>query len=133
MKIKDIIIIIIGLILAYFVLKISWILAIFFIKVALFLIIAFIIYLFLKKILWLSFEMMINMKNIEEKDYNLKIDEKSIKNISRSIATDVSNRIYSELLLARYLPEIIDIEKGNVVPIKIEDFKEQLKSKLSHQ
>lgn len=52
--------------------------------------------------------------------------KKSIKNISKSIASEIADRIYNEFLLARYMPEVIAIEKGKVIPIKIEDFKQQL-------
>lgn len=51
MKIADIIIIIISLILAYFMIKISWNFAIFLIRVVIVLIVAYVIYLFLKKLL----------------------------------------------------------------------------------
>lgn len=51
MRIKDIIVIIIALILAYFVVKISWIVAKFLIMAVFVLLIAYILYLFLKKLL----------------------------------------------------------------------------------
>ncbi|CAG0966682.1 MAG: hypothetical protein MPEBLZ_01831 [Candidatus Methanoperedens nitroreducens] len=57
-------------------------------------------------------------------------DEKRVKDISKSIASEVANRIYDEFLLARYIPEIISIEKGSVVPIKTEDFKKQIAQRI---
>ena len=57
-------------------------------------------------------------------------DEKRVKDISKSIASEVANRIYDEFLLARYIPEIISIEKGIVVPIKTEDFKKQIAQRI---
>jgi len=61
---------------------------------------------------------------MQQQDYSFKIDEKSIKNISKSIASEVADRIYHEFLLARYMPEVLAIEKGSVAPIKTEDFKQ---------
>ena len=57
-------------------------------------------------------------------------DEKRVKDISKSIASEVANRIYDEFLLARYIPEIISIEKGSIVPIKTEDFKKQIAQRI---
>jgi hypothetical protein len=51
MKLRDIIIAIIALIIAYFVFGIIWTLTFFFIRIAVILIIAYIVYLFLKKLL----------------------------------------------------------------------------------
>jgi len=59
------------------------------------------------------------------------IDKKSIRNISKSIANDVANTIYREFLLMRYIPEVASIEKGNIVPIKTEDFKQQLINRIN--
>lgn len=58
------------------------------------------------------------------------IDKKSIRNISKNIANDAANTIYREFLLMRYIPEIISIEKGNIVSIKTEDFKQQLINRI---
>lgn len=68
---------------------------------------------------------------MQQQDYSFKIDEKSIKNISKSIASEVADRIYYEFLLARYMPEVLAIEKGSVAPIKTEDFKQQLMSSIN--
>ncbi len=68
---------------------------------------------------------------MQQQEYGFRIDEKSIKNISKSIASEVADRIYYEFLLARYIPEILAIEKGNAVPVKTEDFKQQLTHKIS--
>ena len=68
---------------------------------------------------------------MQEQDYSFRIDEKSIKNISKSIASEVADRIYYEFLLARYMPEVLAIEKGSVAPIKTEDFKQQLMSRIN--
>jgi ethanolamine utilization protein EutQ (cupin superfamily) len=68
---------------------------------------------------------------MQQQDYSFRIDEKSIKNISKSIASEVADRIYYEFLLARYMPEVLAIEKGNVAPIKTEDFKQQLMSRIN--
>ncbi len=68
---------------------------------------------------------------MQQQDYSFKIDEKSIKNISKSIASEVADRIYYEFLLARYMPEVLAIEKGSVAPIKTEDFKQQLMSRIN--
>jgi hypothetical protein len=66
-----------------------------------------------------------------QQDYIFRIDEKSIKNISKSIASEVADRIYYEFLLARYMPEVLAIEKGSVAPIKTEDFKQQLMNRIN--
>ena len=71
------------------------------------------------------------MMNMKKTDYSFNIDEKDIKNISKSVASDVANRIYYEFLLARYIPEVIDIEKGCIIPIKTEDFKKQLRYRIN--
>jgi ethanolamine utilization protein EutQ (cupin superfamily) len=68
---------------------------------------------------------------MQQQDYSFKINEKSIKNISKSIASEVADRIYYEFLLARYMPEVLAIEKGSVAPIKTEDFKQQLMSRIN--
>jgi hypothetical protein len=68
---------------------------------------------------------------MQQQDYSFKIDEKSIKIISKSIASEVADRIYYEFLLARYMPEVLAIEKGTVAPIKTEDFKQQLMSRIN--
>ncbi len=69
---------------------------------------------------------------MQQQDYSFKIDEKSIKNISKSIAREVADRIYCEFPLARYMPEILAIEKGSVAPIKTEDFKQQLMHRINY-
>lgn len=63
---------------------------------------------------------------MRQEDFNFGIDKKSIRNISKSIACEVSDKIYHEFLFARYMPEIFEIEKGDIIPIKVEDFKKQL-------
>lgn len=68
---------------------------------------------------------------MQQQDYSFRIDEKSIKNISKSIANEVADRIYCEFLLARYMPEILAIEKGSVAPIKTEDFKQQIMYRIN--
>ena len=68
---------------------------------------------------------------MQQQDYSFKIDEKNIKNLSKSIASEVADRIYYEFLLARYMPEVLDIEKGSVAPIKTEDFKQQLMYRIN--
>ena len=68
---------------------------------------------------------------MQQQDYSFRIDEKSIKNISKSIANEVADRIYCEFLIARYMPEILAIEKGSVAPIKTEDFKQQLTNRIN--
>jgi ethanolamine utilization protein EutQ (cupin superfamily) len=68
---------------------------------------------------------------MQQQDYSFRIDEKSIKNISKSIASEVADRIYYEFLLARYMPEVLSIENGSVAPIKTEDFKQQLMSRIN--
>ena len=68
---------------------------------------------------------------MQQQDYSFRIDKTSIKNISRSIASEVADRIYYEFLLARYMPEVLAIEKGSVAPIKTEDFKQRLMSRIN--
>ncbi len=68
---------------------------------------------------------------MQQQDYGFRIDEKSIKNISKSIASEVADRMYYEFLIARYMPEVLAIEKGNVTPIKTEDFKKQLMQRIN--
>lgn len=68
---------------------------------------------------------------MQQQDYSFRINEKSIKNISKSIASEVADRIYYEFLLARYMPEVLAIEKGSIAPIKTEDFKQQLMSRIN--
>jgi hypothetical protein len=60
-----------------------------------------------------------------------KIDKRSIRNISKSIANDVANRVYYEFLFARYVPEILAIEKGAIKTIETEDFKQQLINRIN--
>jgi hypothetical protein len=68
---------------------------------------------------------------MQQQDYCFRIDEKSIKNISKSIASEVVDRIYYEFLLARYMPEVIAIENGSIAPIKTEDFKQQIMYRIN--
>ncbi len=68
---------------------------------------------------------------MQQQEYGFRIDEKGIKTISKSIANEVADRIYYEFLLARYIPEILAIEKGSVTPIRTEDFKHQLMHKIN--
>ncbi len=68
---------------------------------------------------------------MQQQEYGFRIDEKSIKTISKSIADEVADRIYYEFLLARYIPEVLAIEKRSVTPIKTEDFKQQLMQKIN--
>jgi len=42
-----------------------------------------------------------------QQEYCFSVDEKKVKDISKSIASEVANRIYYEFLLARYIPEIL--------------------------
>jgi hypothetical protein len=65
-----------------------------------------------------------------QQEYCFNVDEKRVKDISKSIASEVANRIYNEFLLARYIPEIISIEKGSAVPIKTEAFKKQIAQRI---
>ncbi len=57
-------------------------------------------------------------------------DKKRVKDISKSIASEVANRIYYEFLLARYMPEIIAIEKGSITSLKTEAVKQQLMQRI---
>jgi len=68
---------------------------------------------------------------MQQQEYSFKIDEKTIKNLSKSIASEVADRIYYEFLLARYMPEVLAIEKGSIASIKTEDFKKQLMSRIN--
>ena len=63
---------------------------------------------------------------MQQQEFSFRFDEKNVKDISKSIASEVADRIYYEFLLARYIPEVIAIEKDSVAPIKTEDFKKQL-------
>lgn len=65
-----------------------------------------------------------------QQDIRFKADEKSIREISKSIAEEVANRIYYEFLMARYMPEIIAIEKGIVAPLKAGAVKQQVIRKI---
>lgn len=58
------------------------------------------------------------------------VDEKIIKDISKSIASEVANRIYYEFLIARYIPEILAIEKGSIESLKSDAFKHQLMQRI---
>lgn len=58
------------------------------------------------------------------------VDEKIIKDISKSIASEVANRIYYEFLIARYIPEILAIEKGSIESLKSDAFKQQLMQRI---
>lgn len=58
------------------------------------------------------------------------VDEKIIKNISKSIAGEVADSIYYEFLIARYMPEIMAIEKGSIAPLKSDAFKNQLAQRI---
>ena len=74
---------------------------------------------------------MMKIKKIREQDHSFKIDKRSIKNISKSIAGEIADRIYHKFLLARYMPEVLSIEKDRIIPIKIEDFKQQLLCRIN--
>lgn len=65
-----------------------------------------------------------------QQEFNFKVDEKRVKDISKSIAGEVADRIYYEFLLARYIPEIMAIEKGSVIPLKADAFKHQLMQRI---
>ncbi len=65
-----------------------------------------------------------------QQEFSFTVDEKRIKDISKSIAGEVADRIYYEFLLARYIPEIMAIEKGGVVPLKADAFKRQLAQRI---
>jgi len=65
-----------------------------------------------------------------QQEFNFKVDEKRVKDISKSIAGEVADRIYYEFLLARYIPEIMAIEKGAVEPLKTEAVKRQLMQRI---
>lgn len=67
---------------------------------------------------------------MQQQDFHFRVDEKSIKIISKSIANEVANRIYYEFLIARYIPEISAIEKGSIMPLKTEFVKQQIMQKL---
>lgn len=67
---------------------------------------------------------------MQQQDFNFKINEKSIKIISKSIAGEVADSIYYEFLLARYMPEIIAIEKGSIPTIKVEAVKRKLMQRI---
>jgi hypothetical protein len=65
--------------------------------------------------------------------YNLlrraKIDKEMIKNIANSLAEELAKRMYSKLLLLRFLPEIKAVEKRKLKAIngkEIEEFFNQL-------
>lgn len=68
---------------------------------------------------------------MQQKDYYFNIDKRGIRNMSKSIASDVANRIYYEFLFARYVPEILAIEKSDIVPIRTEDFKKLLINRIN--
>lgn len=65
-----------------------------------------------------------------QQEYCFNVDENKVKDISKSIAIEVANRIFYEFLLARYIPEILAIENGGVVPIKTEAFKKQIAHRI---
>ena len=65
-----------------------------------------------------------------QQEYCFRVDEKKVKDISKSIASEVANKIYNEFLLARYIPEILAIENGSIVPIKTEDFKKRISQRI---
>lgn len=67
---------------------------------------------------------------MQQQEFRFKVDEKSIQDISKSIANEVANRIYYEFLIARYMPEILSIEKGGVEPQEAEIFKQQIMQKI---
>jgi ethanolamine utilization protein EutQ (cupin superfamily) len=68
---------------------------------------------------------------MQQQDYCFRIDEKSIKNISKSIASEVADKIYCDFLLARYMPEVLEIEKSSNATIKTEYFKQQLMNRIN--
>ncbi len=65
-----------------------------------------------------------------QQEFSFTVDDKRVKDISKSIAGEVADRIYYEFLLARYIPEIIAIEKGIVEPLKTEAVKYQLMQRI---
>jgi len=68
--------------------------------------------------------------NMQKQLIPFSIDEKIIKNISKSIAGEVADSIYYEFLIARYTPEIMAIENGSVVPLRSGAFKQQLMQRI---
>jgi len=61
----------------------------------------------------------------------LKINEKTLNEISSKIATEVTNKIYHNFLLARYLPEIKAIERGKIKALRGKKIELYLKQKIS--
>lgn len=68
--------------------------------------------------------------NMQKQLIRFSVDENAIKDISRSIAGEVADRIYYEFLIARYIPEILAIEKDSAAPLKSEAFKHQLMQRI---
>ena len=67
---------------------------------------------------------------MQEQVFRFNVNEKAIKDISKSIASEVADRIYYEFLIARYMPEILAIEKGSIESLKSEVFKQQLMQRI---
>jgi len=72
----------------------------------------------------------IGLINMQEQIFGFNVNEKAIKNISNSIASEVADRIYYEFLIARYMPEILAIENGSAESLKSEAFKQQLMQRI---
>lgn len=58
------------------------------------------------------------------------LDEKIIKELSSSIASEVANKIYYEFLLARYIPEIELIKKGKIKALKGDKLREYIRKRI---
>ena len=61
----------------------------------------------------------------------VKFDERVLEELSTKIATEVSDNLYYELLMARYIPEIKSIESGKIKALEGKKGLEYIKQKIS--
>ncbi len=68
---------------------------------------------------------------MNQQTVQLKFDEKTLEGLSSKIATEVSDTLYYELLMARYIPEIKSIDGGKIKALEGKRAFEYMKQKIS--
>ncbi len=59
-----------------------------------------------------------------------KLDKKIISNLSKDIAEDVANKIYYTFLMARHIPEIEAIKRGEIKALEGRELKKFMNDKI---
>ena len=68
---------------------------------------------------------------MNQQTVHVKFDEKILEELSSKIATEVSDNLYYELLMARYIPEIKSIESGKTKALEGKKGLEYIKERIS--